>query len=85
MKKEYVKMLIDALMSIEKIEDIIVSITDGSGIRGKEFVSIENVYEVLWMASKFGKKTDDGSFSIFEETIFSKNLSTDEKYELLFD
>ena len=84
MKEKYVVMLIDALMSIEKIESFIVSVTEGYGIRGKEFVNIENVYEVLWKASKFKKLTDDNSFAFFEETIYSKELTTEEKYRLLF-
>ena len=53
MKKEYVVMLIDALMSIEKLESLIISITDGRGIIGKDFIDIENVYKILWMSSKY--------------------------------
>ena len=84
MEKKYVVMLIDALMSIEKIESFIVGITDGHGIVGKEYVNIENVYEVLWMVSKYANTTDDQSYTYFEKTITSNSLSTEEKYELLF-
>ena len=84
MEKEYVIMLIDALMSIEKIESFIVSITDGHGITGKEYVNIANVYEVLWMVSKYYNTTDDKNHAYFEETITSNSLTTEEKYNLLF-
>lgn len=84
MNKKYVVMLIDALMSIEKLESLIISITDGRGIIGKDFIAIENVYEVLWMTSKYYNTTDDNSHAYFEENITSNSLTAEEKYNLLF-
>lgn len=83
--KDNILMLIDALMSYERLESLIVGLTDGYAIKSDKYNGLDNIYLVLWNLSRFNGKTSDEDIEEFDNIIYSEELSNVEKYDSLFD
>ena len=82
--KDNIMLLIDAMMSYERLESIIIGLTDGYAIQSDKYNGLDNIYLVLWNLSRYNDKTGDEDYEEFDNVIYSEELSNDEKYELLF-
>ena len=77
-------MLIDAIMSYERLESLIIGLTDGYAIQSDKYIGLDNIYSVLWNLSLYNGKTSDEDIAEFDSIIYSDVISNDEKYNKLF-
>ncbi len=83
MNKKDMIQLIEAVISINKINDDIIKITGGYPVANDEYKGIYNVYDVIYNHSKYAGRTDDKAEDEFRAIINAINKSPEEKYELL--
>ena len=82
MDREDMIALIEAFESFVKLNDLIMSITDGYQIANKEYTGIENIYDVIKKYSRYWED-DDESEDKFRAVMYAINATPEEKYELL--
>ena len=74
--------LIEAVESYRRLNQIIITITDGYCISHSDFTALDNIYEVIKRNSRY---YDESDYSVdqFNAIINAINVDAEEKYELL--
>lgn len=88
MSREDMIMLIEAVEAINRLEDIVLDLTDGYPIANDRFQGIFNVYDVLYNNSRYVNMESDYDRDFdpeeeFRAIINAINKTPEEKYELI--
>ena len=75
--------LIEAFESVNKINNMIIYITNGYPINKEEYNGLYNIYDVIYDNSKYAGREDDEARDEFRAIMNGINISAREKYELL--
>ena len=82
MDKQDFKDLITVWEAMEKVNDLVMELTDGYEIQGKKLEGIYKLYGVIHNNSRYSEN-DEETESKFDSILFNKNYSILEKYDLL--
>lgn len=83
MSKEDMIRLIEAEMSIIRLNDDISRITNGYPINNTEYKGIYNIYDIIFENSKYAEREDDSAQNEFRAIMYGIGLTAEERYELL--